>query len=209
MLLRRGGGSGEGAGAAGKERGLCLSPGAAPAALHKAQFPAPSGGAGDACSMQIQPRRNLGSHFSAPDGGAALPAGSGPPHGARHCAHYITAPAPPPAAPLTCAAVTCPNSSLNRCPGKGDYSTGASFKGGSRRLALARTPPRHSAPARGRAPLGHRWGIALPRPAPPCSQPGPPLTQITLLARVGRAGDQPFLSSACSPRLSLPQSRDC
>lgn len=179
MLLRRGGGSGEGAGAAGKERGLCLSPGAAPAALHKAQFPAPSGGAGDACSMQIQPRRNLGSHFSAPDGGAALPAGSGPPHGARHCAHYITAPAPPPAAPLTCAAVTCPNSSLNRCPGKGDYSTGASFKGGSRRLALARTPPAQrtcAGPGTAGAPLGHRSAPSCPAllPAGPASHPNHP-----------------------------------
>lgn len=143
--------------AEGKERGLSLSPGAAAAALHKAQFPAPWGGAGDARSVQRQPRRKLGSHFPAPGGGAALPQGSGPPHGARHCAHYITAPAPPPAAPLTCAAVTCPNSSLNRFPGKGDYSTGTSFKGGSRRLALARIPPaqreRPWAPHLRRAPL--------------------------------------------------------
>ncbi|XP_038010582.1 uncharacterized protein LOC119708357 [Motacilla alba alba] len=185
-----------------KERGLRLSLGAAaaPAAMHKARLAAPSGGAGDARSMQMQPRRQLGSHFSAPAGGAALPAGSGPPHGARHCAHYITAPAPPPAAPLTCAAVTCPNSSLNRCPGKGDYSAGANWKGGSRRLALARIPPAQ------RESLGHRSAPSCCRGSHPNQPPStcgegwarasPVTTLIThtipgLLGLEGTAGARP------------------
>lgn len=112
MLTRRG--------KEGKERGLRLSPGAAaaPAALHKAQCP---------LAMPAPWQRSpAGSSGSSGAISRLLPAGPRSPRarGRQTLRPLHNSARPPPAAPLTCAAITCPNSSLHRCPGKGDYSTG-------------------------------------------------------------------------------------
>lgn len=158
--------------AEGKERGLRSSP----ASLHKARLAAP----GMRAPRQRSPAGTAG----------AAPRGLGAAARSRHCAHYITAPAPPPAAPLTCAAVTCTNSSLNRCPGKGDYSAGATWKERWEPAPCTRPhPPAQRLPRW--APLGHRWGIPGHRSAPSAAAA---LTQISLLAPGQRAGHQPLLS---------------
>lgn len=137
--------------AEGKERGLRSSP----ASLHKARLAAP----GMRAPRQRSPAGTAG----------AAPRGLGAAARSRHCAHYITAPAPPPAAPLTCAAVTCTNSSLNRCPGKGDYSAGATWKERWEPAPCTRPhPPAQRLPRW--APLGHPRArlcpLLLPRLSP-------------------------------------------